>query len=175
MISLSNLTLKQKVGGVVVYTLLCVSVGRYTVATSIKTEKTQAKTDTSVVTDDSKKKQDTTKDKHEKTVIVEIDKPDGTRKKTTIITQDDSYQNKVTHDVVTTDDTKKTDDTKDTKTVTTDARTLHVYALAGMNISNPSQGVIYGAHVSKEIFGPASIGLFGLSNGTCGGSIGLSF
>jgi hypothetical protein len=48
---------------------------------------------------------------------------------------------------------------------------LSLSALAGTDLRSP----VYGAHVSKEILGPVSVGIFGLTNGTFGASIGLNF
>lgn len=49
-----------------------------------------------------------------------------------------------------------------------------VSVLGGVDITNPNK-IIYGGSVTKPILGPVTIGLFGLTDGVCGGSIGLQF
>lgn len=52
---------------------------------------------------------------------------------------------------------------------------LNVSGLVGVN---PNVGIkipIYGISVSKEVFGPFTVGAFGLTNGTLGLSIGINF
>lgn len=51
---------------------------------------------------------------------------------------------------------------------------LNVSVLGGVTLTRGST-IIYGLSVSKEIAGPITTGLFGLSNGTLGLSIGLNF
>jgi hypothetical protein len=53
--------------------------------------------------------------------------------------------------------------------------TLNVYAMGGLDVTSPQNGFIVGAHVSKQLIGPVSIGLFGFTNKTAGVSIGMSF
>lgn len=67
---------------------------------------------------------------------------------------------------------------KDNSVITTDTETkvkerskLAISALAGTDLSKP----IYGAAVSKEVLGPITIGIFGLSNASFGASVGLNF
>lgn len=43
--------------------------------------------------------------------------------------------------------------------------------LVGTDFSNP----VYGLHVNKELLGPITVGVFGLTNKTLGVSIGLNF
>lgn len=52
---------------------------------------------------------------------------------------------------------------------------LNVSLLAAYNFQSPSEKLVYGLSVSKEVLGPITAGVFGLSNGTIGLSIGLNF
>ena len=52
---------------------------------------------------------------------------------------------------------------------------LNVSVMGGLDISDPANGFIVGAHVTKQLLGPISFGLFGLTNGTAGVSVGFSF
>jgi hypothetical protein len=162
-----TLTIRQKIIIIVVYTAACVAGGRYLAPTKIKTE---IKTVTVTKEVESKKvDQDITT--HEKTTTTETDKPDGTK---TIIT----VKEDVSNDKTNTDD-KKSDDTfttvDKTKEVTKETSKLKLSALAGVNVTNVSGGFVYGGEVSKDILGPISIGIFGMSNGVAGCSIGISF
>lgn len=90
--------------------------------------------------------------------------PDGTTKTTT--TKDTTTVKKV--DTITDTTTKITQDVIPPKT-----NTVSVSILAGYDITR--QGPVYGASLTKQVLGPITIGAFGLSNGTVGGSIGLQF
>ena len=105
-------------------------------------------------------------DDHKVTTITETDKPDGTKVKTTIIS--DNRNTKITD--------KKTDDTTTTTTKEIDRSTskVTISALAAMNVTKFGLP-IYGASVTKSILGPITVGAFGLQNGTVGMSLGLSF
>lgn len=52
--------------------------------------------------------------------------------------------------------------------------TLNISGLAGIELK-PHPEVFYGVSVSKEIIGPITIGLFGLTNGIVGASVGMNF
>jgi hypothetical protein len=100
--------------------------------------------------------------KHEKTTTVEVKQPNGTDTTTTVTTDD-------------TED-KERDDTSisQTKETSKSSSKLTIAALAGVNVTSPGT-MIYGGSVSRGLIGPISIGVFGLSNGVGGASIGLSF
>ena len=82
----------------------------------------------------------------------------------------------------TTTDTTSTTDTEKHQTQVADIQQtpsaksgrITVQGLIGMRITEP--GVpLYGIAASKEFIGPVSIGAFGLTNGTVGLSLGVSF
>lgn len=85
-------------------------------------------------------------------VVHETIKPDGTVEKT-ITTQ------------------VNTDKNTDSQTTKGGAPQINVYGLVGVQALKP----VAGAHVSAEVLGPISIGVFGLTNGSVGGSVGLRF
>lgn len=129
--------------------------GRYSNQVSYKKD-----TKTSIVED-----KNTQKDTHEKTVTTVVEKPDG--EKQTTITQ--------TKDVVAT-----ISDVKDTKSETQVSKVtgngtskLTISALVGIDIHTKLP--TYGASITKDVLGPVSIGVFGLTNGTAGISLGVSF
>lgn len=101
----------------------------------------------------------------------------------------DKDQHSVTKIVAHPDGTKETTITKDTSThsdTNTDSRSTNVTkistskhewtltALAGtsLNLTSP---VIYGGSITKSVLGPISVGVWGLTSGTIGASIGIDF
>ena len=150
---------------IIICTLVVLTVfaaGRYSAPTKIKTETKIVEVEKK--TDD--KKSDV-KD-HKKTTIVETTAPDGTKTKTTTITDDKESKS----DDKSTDDTSRTTD--QTKEVSKGSSPLSVSLLAGLDISAPGTP-IYGLAVSRPILGPVTLGLFGMTNRTGGVSIGLTF
>lgn len=121
--------------------------GRYTAPTKVETKTVTVEVEKTKVV--------------EKKVIVEKTNPDGS--KTTVTTVDTNTET-------------QTDSTSNTTTVKENKKsTLNVYAMGGLDVTNPANGFIVGAHVSKQLIGPISIGLFGFTNKTAGVSIGMSF
>lgn len=109
-------------------------------------------------------KQDANKDTQTHQTIVSVKTPDGTTKTTTTI--DTTTKDKVDTAIATT--------TKVDHTVTPPKiETLNVSFMAGVDFSR--QATVYGASVNKQLLGPITIGLFGLTNGTVGGSVGFQF
>lgn len=113
-----------------------------------------------------KKETQSEKEQHKKTTKIEIVRPDGTKEITTVIT-DDRSSKKDTNDTL-------TSTTDATKTVTRSSSTLTLSALGGMQLGTIPKAV-YGGMVQKEVLGPISIGVFGLSNSTMGAGVSLSF
>lgn len=164
-----TLTTKNKVIIVVVYSVALVGLGAYLVPTKIKTEiktvEVEKKDDKTVV------KKDT--NTHKKTVTVVTQKPDG-EKTTTITKTDDSTSTDDKHSIEQTSIDKTTDQTKE---VTKTGGTLRLSLLGGAHIFGSSTSatnvLVYGASASKNLIGPMSCGLWGLSDGTVGASIGI--
>lgn len=97
---------------------------------------------------------------HQNTVIVEKVNKDGSKETTTRII---------------TDTNKNTAKASEQSKLVEKKSALNVYGLGGLDISNPSGGFFVGAHISKQLIGPVSFGVFGLTNKTAGISVGLSF
>jgi hypothetical protein len=106
------------------------------------------------------------KDKKKDTTIVEITRPDGTKEKKTVITEDTKTK---------TDQETKTDTSKSVERIGQSGKT-HISLLAGGTFSSGlTAPVVFGGHITHSVFGPITIGVFGLSNGTFGGSAGVQF
>lgn len=160
------MTVRAKVIIVSVSLLAAFAFGRWSspekVKTEIKTVEVEKKTEDTQI--------DSDKNRHKETKVVEITHPDGTKEKTTQ-TVEDSQSTKKTDQSVT-DNTQKS--TEEVKEITYATAKVTISALAGLNVSSLSLPV-YGASVTKPILGPITVGLWGLSNSTIGGSIGLTF
>lgn len=136
---------KEALGGIIII-VLAFYVGRYTSPTKVETK--------NVTIEIEKIKQ------HQDTIIVEKVNKDGSKETTTrIITDTDK------------DASKTSEQTK----IVENKPSLNVYALGGLDVTNPANGFIVGAHVSKQLLGPISIGVFGFTNKTVGVSVGMSF
>lgn len=143
------MTTKQIALAIVLVFALGLSIGRFATPTKVETK--------TVTVEVEHKAEDKKVDK----VTTITVKPDGT--KTTTITDK-------------TETTTKTDvsDIKtSSKLVENKHSDLNISVLAGVDITNPK--IIYGASVTKGIIGPVSIGIWGLTNGTVGASVGLNF
>lgn len=158
---------KLKIGLAIATAATCFALGRYTTPTKvIETVKT-------VEVEKKQEQVKTDQDKHKETTTTETDAPDGTK---TLVT-------KVVEDTQT--DTKKSSSdqivTKQTETKeTTRGGSIASFALLGGIQPSFSGGLsagplVYGASASKQVLGPVSVGVFGLSNGVGGLSIGLIF
>ena len=151
---------KVKVLIVAAVALVCFAVGRYTAPSKVTVQTKVVEVDHKV--DDS----DTKTHEHKKVVIVT--KPDGTSVTTiTDSTNSDTKDHSVDISTTTTNQTTTTDKSKNFNNLT-------VYALAGSNLLHGG-AITYGAMVTKPLLGPVFMGLFGMTNLTCGASIGLTF
>jgi hypothetical protein len=152
------MTTKQLIIIGVVLLLTAFAVGRWSAPEKVKiqTVTVEKKTDD----------KQTAIDDHKVTTITETDKPDGTKVKKTVISD-----NKDTHI-----EDKKTDDLTQTTTKETEKSSskVTISALAALNVTKPGLP-IYGASITRPILGPITVGLFGLQNGTAGVSVGLTF
>jgi len=111
---------------------------------------------------------DTKRDKRQKVVITEVEKPDGTKEKTTTISTDTQTDQKRTDQ----DQTAVTQVSSKTETRGGDKFT--VTFLAGDNVGSPFS-IVYGGAVTKPILGPITVGFWGLTDKTGGVSLGLTF
>lgn len=101
-------------------------------------------------------------DTKDRTIVVEVINKDGSK---TITTKKDIDTN--------VKEMAKTNSNSQTLSVKRSSSLL-VSVLGGVDITKPT-GIIVGAHVSKQLLGPVHIGLFGLSSGVLGASVGLQF
>lgn len=162
-----DLNRKQKLGIIAGYSLLLVASTYYFSPTKVRRE---TKTVEVIKTVEVEKK-DTSKDRKRKFVVKEKKGSDGSTEKTTVLTDDISSISK-------TDIAKDTTDSKSTessKTVERATDKVTISALAGANPFHPTDGLTYGGHISKPLLGPITGGLWGLSTGTFGLSVGLTF
>ncbi len=147
-----TLSIKSKITIAVVSLLTAFATGRYSVqAPAVKTQET-VKSNENIKTD---------KDIHKVTVITK--KPTG--EEVTTITEDDKAKS---------DSTSNSTSTLDQTVTPPKINTLNVSALAGIGLASSIQPT-YGLSISKQLIGPVTTGLFGLTNGTIGVSIGLNF
>lgn len=102
-------------------------------------------------------------DTHENETITEVKKPDGTVTTVTTINTD-----------VTTTDKKDVDVLSKTITKTSSPKT-NISLLAGTSTHDIFGPPSYGLSVNREVAGPITIGAFGLTNGTFGVSLGITF
>lgn len=155
------MTTKTKVIIVIVSLATAFAVGRYTVPTKVVTETKVVEVEKKTV------EEDKNQNKQKRTTITVQKKPSG--EETTTTTIDESVNTDRQTKVVATD--KTASDTK--KEVVSQAGGTTISAMAGLDLRNAS--TIYGAHVNTQIIGPINAGAFGLSNGSCGLTLGLRF
>lgn len=147
------------------YTLLVFASGRYTIPEKVVTK---------TVTVEVEKKSDdmdvdTKNDTHNQVTTITDVKPDGEKITTTTTTHDISSD-------VNKDDKKITDNNKsdeNMKETTHASDKITLSAIGGLDLRTFQP--IYGASLTKPVLGPLTLGLFGLSNGSCGLSVGVTF
>lgn len=152
---------------IIVITALTVSfaAGRYSVSVK-KTEETKT---VAVKVETENKQKDVKKRKKTHVVKTEVIKPDGSKTVTTVVDHDTNVDSKDT--TVTQETEHKTSDEK--TTVVKGDQKLTISALAGVDFTGNK--MVFGAALTKPVLGPITLGIFGLSNNTVGGSVGLSF
>ena len=128
---------------------------------SVITPNVETQTNTSTKTNE---KQDV--DTHTITHTVTTKEPNGEEKTSTVTVTDTSTK---TDKVV-----EQTQQTKQEVTVSK-SRPLNVSALVALDVKDPSRGFAYGVSVTKEVLGPVTVGLWGLTNGNLGLSAGINF
>jgi len=93
--------------------------------------------------------------------------PDGTE--TTTTTEDTKLD---THSDTQTDIAK---DTEKSRIETPMNIGMRFDVLAGLDVTNPAGGYLFGVHVSKQLIGPINFGIWALTNKTVGISAGLQY
>lgn len=165
--------------GLVVALLMAFAFGWYTKPEKVRIEK-QISTVEEIKKDETKDvKTDTNRDKHTEKVTTEVIKPDGTRETTTRIVEDTSTAKRSDTTSDNREETAKTTSEKNVETRETGYSKLNISLLAGAQASlngGISFGpVVYGGHISRPLIGPITMGIFGLSSGVGGVSVGLLF
>lgn len=151
--------------------LVFLTVGSFAIGRWVAPEKIRIETHTVEIEKKTEEtKSDTSVDRHKETTVVEVSHPDGTKEKKTTTVEDSSANRK--HDTKTEDD--KETDSSSVKVVEHSSSKITISALAAINPFSLGPA-IYGAHVSKAILGPVTIGFFGFSDGRMGASAGLTF
>lgn len=112
---------------------------------------------------------DSDKEKRKDTETHIIEHPDGTKE--TIITTHEEWE-KHHHDSSTSDSSSST---KDDKVVQSSSSKVTISVLGGANVNSLGSPVIWGGALTKPVLGPVTVGAWGLSNGTVGASVGLTF
>jgi hypothetical protein len=131
--------------------------GRFYAPEKVKVIEVEKKTTT--------EKKDSSRESNKKIIKKKVTKPDGTV--TEITREEDSTKSSRNSD--------KTDTTEKSKTseTTKSSSRLSIQALAGVQLSDKS--LTYGLAVSRNLIGPLRIGVFGLTSGQVGCSLGLDF
>lgn len=146
--------MKYKIIAVLVGLAVAFAAGRYTSPQSETKEETTTK----------EKEVDKSKKTHKIIKTETITLPNG--EKHTIVTEEDSSETE-THKNESSQTQVKTE-------IQYKKDTLNISALAGVDIRN-SYKPVYGVAVTKQLLGPVTLGAFGLTNGTVGVSVGISF
>lgn len=150
---------KQTIIALVVALLTGLAIGRFTLPSKVITK-------TEIKEVDKNTAQVRQKD-NSVTTITEVKKPDGTVTTTTKI--DNNIQ---TNSKNTSTDSK---DSKTDKEVTYNTNRWTIQAVAAFRPFSGSVPTVYGGSVSYRLLGPITVGGIGLSDGTVGASLGLSF
>lgn len=115
------------------------------------------------------KQTDTDKKKHVTTIKTEETRPDGTKFVTTK-TEENTDTNRSS---TTKENTEKSKTEERSKLVESGAGKVNLSALGGLDVFNLTKPPVFGAHATKAFLGPFTLGVWGLSNGTGGLSLGL--
>lgn len=161
-----------KIAIVLVFGVVCFALGRWLSPEKVKIQReVVVKEDTTKI---EQLKTDLERLKKKKTTTVEVIRPDGTREIKTVVKEDESVRKQKSKDTTTTI-VKETSE-KESKEITNSSSVLTLSALVGTDITSLSSSskLQFGAHVQRTIIGPFTLGVFGLSSGTAGFSLGLS-
>lgn len=170
---------RNQIIGLVALVLTAFAFGRYTAPEKVKIEK-------EIVTVESAKKEDSkhvstdlSRDKRVEKVITEIVRPDGTRETSTRVVEDTSTAKRSDTAANSREESNKASIEKSSETIEYGRNKLSLAVLAGAAPSfsgGLSFGPLaYGGHVQKNLLGPITFGVWALSSGTGGISLGLMF
>jgi hypothetical protein len=159
------MTDKYKIVLLVVALAAAFACGRYLTPEKVRTETETVEVEKKVYVHDAV----TDQMRHKKTTVVEVSKPDGSKEKTTVIS-DDTETSKTEHDGSSSESTKIGSSTSET---TKGSSRVTISALAAFDSRFTSPN--YGASVTRPVLGPITLGLFALTPGIYGASVGLTF
>jgi len=101
----------------------------------------------------------------------EVEAVEHDKRQTVTVRRGDTTTTTTTDDITT---AVKIDDTQTKSAVLPRRSSMNVSALVGTDsIRYPTP--VYGLSISKELIGPVTLGLWGLTNGTVGVSVGVNF
>lgn len=143
------------------------AVGRFSAPTKIKTETKIVEVEKKT----SEKESDNEKKTRKKTVTKEVKHPDGSTESSTETTEETESSKKKRDK--NSEESSRTE--KETKEVTREGGKIIISAIAAGRLQSPLASLLYGAVIQKEILGPATAGVFILTNGQIGVTVGLSF
>lgn len=140
--------------------------GRYSAPEKIKVEKEIVR----VEVEKKEKSKDQSVDEQKDTTTIEVTKPDGTKIKKRVVRQDRKTETSTDEKTDRVSQTKK----KETKVVE-NSRRISVSVIAGPNFTDLKAPIVFGGYISRPFMGPVTLGIWGLSSGVGGVSVGLQF
>lgn len=160
------MTTKAKVSLLVAIVLLSFAVGRYTTPTktSTKVETVEVEKKSSQVDSDSNV------NKHKESTTKEVTRPDGTKETTTTTVEDTTRDKKTSQS---SSDERSSDQTSEKEVVRLGGG-VNISVMVGALVTDAFRSPTYGASFSKELLGPITGGVWFLTNGTVGASLGLN-
>jgi hypothetical protein len=169
----------KKIAALAIFGLLCFASGRWLAPTKIEIKK-------EIVTVESTKKEETknvstdaSRDKRVEKVITEIVRPDGTRETSTRVVEDSRTVRQSDSAAVNRETSDKASTEKSSETIERSSGKLSIALLGGASpsLSNGlNLGPLeYGVHVQRNFIDPVTIGVWVISAGSGGISIGLMF
>lgn len=139
--------------------------GRFLVPEKVKIEKQIVEVEKKSLVKDT----DSERNKHKETVVTEKINSDGSKETTTHVIEETQASKKENES----NSSESAKDQRETKEVERGSSKTTVGFMAGTSFTSPQ--VIYGVSVYRGVLGPIGIGVWGLTNGIVGASIGISF
>ncbi len=146
--------------------LVSFAAGRWLAPEKIKIEKQIIE----VEKKSSNKDTEAERNKRKETIITEKINSDGSKETTTHIVEETSASKKAGES----NNSESGRAENETKEIERGTAKVTISALAGTTFSTETP-IVYGGSISKPIFGPITIGAWGLTNKTAGFSLGLTF
>lgn len=171
-----ELSTKQKVIVVSVYTLLIFALGRYSNSYTLKQSDAKQAESSIVKKDNDKTEVEAKKDIHKETTTVSKVLPDGTKETTTKVVEDTHADSNTKKDSKSSEVGLNKESEVASKTIERGDQKTTISVLAGVSLFNSNEPAIdYGLSVTKPVLGPIAIGLWALKSGTVGASCGIQF